>query len=472
MKPLRKCVRVNTLKCSVEDFTKYAKAREWELKPIPWCREGFFIDREDRSEALGKDLLHILGGFYIQEASSMLPPTLLSAKPEEVVLDMSAAPGSKTTQLSAVMQNTGVLMANDVQEKRLWALLNNTQRCGLLNVLVTRKVGQWFAGNMTGMFHRVLCDAPCTAQGTARKDSDALTYCSLENIGKMAKLQRELLESAIHACAIGGTIVYSTCTLTPEENEGVIRSILNKFCDQIIVDSIEEDDDLCIEKNILKQAISDSHVVQEKMDEEEGKKTVRFSALRLWPQTFDTEGFFAVRLKKIAPTRERASWEKKPHQYSVVQKRKMVDLASQLHARYGTSFFHDDEILIESREQLFVVSEKLLRLNLPLVLYYTGLPFGKIADRDGGMRLSHDILTLRGHEATKNVYHLNEEEVRTTLSGGTLHPTHHDCTDGDVILRYHDPSLSVPLTIGKGMLKDGSILNRLPRDMVQLFAGR
>ncbi len=471
-KPLRKCVRVNTLKCSVEDFQKYAKAHGWELEPIPWCTEGFFIDREDRSSPLGKDLLHILGGFYIQEASSMLPPTLLAVEPHETVLDMSAAPGSKTTQLAAVMHNTGTLVANDVQEKRLWALLNNTQRCGLLNVLVTRKVGQWFAGNMTGMFDRVLCDAPCTAQGTARKDSDALTYCSLENIGKMAKVQRELLESAIHACRVGGTIVYSTCTLTPEENEGVIRSILNKFCDQVIVDAIENDEDLAIDQSILQKAIADSHRVQEMMDTEEGTKTPRFSALRLWPQTFDTEGFFAVRLKKVARTKERAEWEKKPHQYAVLPNRRMDDLASQLMSRYGTAFFHDDEVLIESREQLFVVPKKLLTFKLPLVPYYTGLPFGKLADRDGGVRLSHDILTLRGGEAVKNTYTLSEDEVRTFLSGGTLTPINHDCTDGDILLRFDHASLSSPLTIGKGMLKDGSILNRLPRDMVQLFAGR
>jgi 16S rRNA (cytosine1407-C5)-methyltransferase len=246
---------------------------------------------------------------------------------------------------------------------------------------------------------------------------------------------------------------------------------LNKFCDQIIVDSIEEDEHLDIDKKILTKAREDSHIVQDSLNTEEGQKMPYFSALRLWPQTFDTEGFFAVRLKKIARTKERALWEKKPHHHEVISNHRMQDIASQLKNRYGTSFFHDDEALIESREQLFV-PKKLLTFKLPLVPYYTGLPFGKLADRDGGVRLSHDILTLRGGEATQNVYSASEDEVRTFLSGGTLIPTNHDCTDGDILLRYHHASLSSPLTIGKGMLKDGCILNRLPRDMVQLFAGR
>ena len=247
-KPLRKSIRVNTLKCTVEEVKAWAKGKNWTLEPVPWCSEGFYIDRVDREEALGKDLLHLFGCFYMQEAASMLPVALLDPKPGEVILDMSAAPGSKTTQIAAKMGSPspfgggdrggggkGVLIANDVQEKRIWSLITNLQRSGVMNEVVTRKVGQWFAGNMTERFDRVLCDAPCTAQGTVRKDTDSLDYCSMDNIGKMAKLQRELLESAVHACKVGGRIVYSTCTLTPEENEEVVLSILNKFSTQLVL---------------------------------------------------------------------------------------------------------------------------------------------------------------------------------------------------------------------------------------------
>src|SRR3990167_11054259 len=177
--------------------------------------------------------MHLMGAFYVQEAASMLPVALLDPKPGERILDMSAAPGSKTTQIAAKMQGRGVLIANDIQEKRLWTLKSALHRSGVTNVIVTKKGGQWFGKHMTERFNRVLCDVPCTAQGTVRKDSDALNYFGQENIEKMARLQGQLLEAAIHAAKVGGRIVYSTCTLTPEENEGTVLSVLEKYHDQL-----------------------------------------------------------------------------------------------------------------------------------------------------------------------------------------------------------------------------------------------
>ncbi len=287
-RPLRKCLRVNTLKTSIEKVKQWGDRKGWKLESVPWCPEGFFIDREDRSEALGRDLLHLVGHFYMQEASSMLPVSLLAPKPEESVLDMSAAPGSKTSQSAALMNNTGVIIGNDVQENRLWTLKTALHRLGVLNVIVTKKVGQWFAKHMTDRFDAVLCDAPCTAQGTARKDSDALKYCSLENIKKMSRLQFQLLSAAIHTAKVGGRIVYSTCTLTPEENEGVIWLILNTFGDQV-----EVLDPGLADNFDYKIAINDSHIVQKAIGVPDDRL---FPALRLWPQTYDTEGFFSVLL--------------------------------------------------------------------------------------------------------------------------------------------------------------------------------
>ena len=292
-RPLRKSKRVNTLKTSVESFKKWGKEKGWVMEQIPWCPEGFFIDRENREEALGKDLLHLMGHSYMQEAASMLPVMLLNPQPGNFILDMSAAPGSKTTQAAALMKSKGVIIANDVQEKRLWTLKSSLFRLGVTNAVVTKKVGQWFSKHMTERFDCVLCDAPCTAQGTSRKDSDALMYCSADNIGKMAKLQRELLEAAIHAAKVGGVVVYSTCTLTPEENEEVVQSLLNKFSDQLEV--IPPAENLGLQKGI-----EDSQIVQKSLG-----ITKLFPSVRLWPQTYDTEGFFAVAFRKKARTKDK-----------------------------------------------------------------------------------------------------------------------------------------------------------------------
>ena len=213
-KPLRKSLRVNTLKSSLEEVKKWGEKQGWKLNPVPWCREGFFVERTDE-KALGKDLLHQLGAIYLQEAASMLPVELLDPKPGEEILDLCAAPGSKTTQIAAKMENTGVIVANDVQEKRLWTLHAALQRAGILNTILTSKNGEWFGGHLTECFDRVLCDAPCSAQGIARKDPDALKLGTPKHIEKLKQMQLKLLEAAIHATKIGGRIVYSTCTLTP-----------------------------------------------------------------------------------------------------------------------------------------------------------------------------------------------------------------------------------------------------------------
>ena len=171
-RPLRPSLRVNLLKTSVQAFKERADKRRWKLEQVPWCNEGFFVEAA-KNETIGRDLLHRIGYFYIQEAASMLPVALLDPKPGEKILDLCAAPGSKTTQIASKMQGKGVVVANDVQEKRLWVLRSSLQRSGVTNAIVTKRVGQGFA-KWTEQFDRVLCDAPCTALGTSRKDSDAI----------------------------------------------------------------------------------------------------------------------------------------------------------------------------------------------------------------------------------------------------------------------------------------------------------
>ncbi len=513
LKPLRKSLRVNTLKCSVEELKKWGASKHWQLEPVPWCKEAFFIDRPsfrelrsagrvDREEALGKDLLHLLGYFYMQEAASMLPVTLLDPEPGDRVLDMSAAPGSKTTQIAdalfpsspspfprggkgsnsplpsgegcpsvsegGVREVGGLLIANDVQEKRIWGMLSNLQRCGVINVIVTKKVGQWFAGNMTEVFDRVLCDAPCTAQGTVRKDSDALTYCSIDNIGKMAKLQRELLESAVHACKVGGRIVYSTCTLTPEENEDVVLSILNKFSDQLeVIDP--SDNELKIEKGKLKIAIEDSIRVQQSLKNNFQFSTFNFPFLRLWPQTYDTEGFFCAVLRKKAPTRQKSWKDQELHRWSLVANARMKEAKNRLEDWFGSSFMRDDEVLVESKEQMMIVPQAAIDLKLPVNPYLAGLPFAKLTNH-GLPRLSHEMATLRGREATKQVIVLSEDEMRQSLKGVNVRFDQASVRDGDALLAIDSPALGRPAIFGRGMLKQGTILNRLPREVVRMFA--
>ncbi len=364
VKPLRKSKRVNLLKSSINKFEQWAKEKEWSISQIPWCPEGFFVDREDRSVPLGKDLLHFLGHTYMQEAASMLPVALLDPQPEDIVFDMSSAPGSKTTHMASRMGNDGVIIANDSSEKRLWALASNLQRCGVMNTIIVQKVGQWYAKHMTERFTKVLCDAPCTAQGTSRKDADALRYCSDDNIMKMSRLQTQLLESAIHTAKTGGRIVYSTCTLTPEENEGVVRSIMNKFCDQLVI----VDPSSLFPS--LKQSVDDSIRVQKHL----GFETI-YPCARLWPQTYDTEGFFCAVFKKKVPTMMPTRMDALPRREAIVSRVQMKKMKNALEEWYGSPFFHEKDMLIETTKQISVTTQKVLSFPLALRNTLMGMPF-------------------------------------------------------------------------------------------------
>lgn len=457
-RPLRKSVRVNTLKISVEDFLAYGKKKGWELTPVPWCKEAFFIDRENREEALGRDELHLLGGFYMQESASMLPAELLGAQSGETILDMSAAPGSKTTEIGAKMQGRGVILANDIQEKRLWTLKNAIHRSGVINVIVTKKVGQWFAKHMTERFDRVLCDAPCTAQGTVRKDSDALRYCSIESIEKMSRLQYQLLESAIHAAKVGGTIVYSTCTLTPEENEGVILQMLERFPDQIeIIDprtlNIAPD-------GYWDKAIDDSIVVQGSFPKPHPGTGAAggLPLLRLWPQTYDTEGFFSAVLRKTAPTKNVEPMERVHFQEVELPRSRRQEIENIMMDVYGTPFISENERIFERGEMLLLSNEDVAHFHLPLQDYSLGIPFGKRL-KDGRVLIDHEVATLRGHLATKNVFVVSDDQLEKLLSGQDI-----DCPAdlrGHIIIKHHHR------TIGLSLAKEGHLKNNLPRSMVR-----
>jgi len=452
-RPLRKSVRVNTIKSTVEEFKQWAEEKKWMLTPVPWSKEAFFIDREDRTNALGKDLMHLMGHFYMQEAASMLPVELLQPKPGEAILDMSAAPGSKTTQIADKLSGRGVVLANDVQEKRLWTLKTALHRLGVSNVIVTKKVGQWFAKHMNERFDCVLCDAPCTAEGTARKDSDALRYCSLENTQRMASLQHSLIESAVHAAKVGGRIVYSTCTLSPEENEGVIMDILRKFPDQLEV--IDPRTLNMAPDGYWDKAIADSAKVQEAHF---GTTEKPLPLLRLWPQTYDTEGFFSAVLLKKATTKPKEKMIMVEFQEKDLSKRKKEEIIASMTQRYGIGFVGEEDRLFMRGEHILVTNSDTAYFEIPVENYALGLPFGKTL-KDGRILLVHEMATLKGHLATKNVFDVDDAVLADLLSAKDV-----DCPadlDGHVIIRYRN------MGIGLGLAKNGRLKNNIPRSIVQ-----
>ncbi len=278
---LRRCIRVNTLKMSIIDLRK--RIIDWELTQIPWCKEGFWIEHKGIGEAKRRDVgnlvEHNLGYFYVQEAVSMIPPIVLDPKPGERVLDMCAAPGSKASQIAQYMQNKGVLVANDYTGIRLAPLGINLQRCGVSNCIVTRMHGQGFKNFE---FDKILVDAPCSGTGTIRKSLKTLRIWNPVMVKRLAGTQKQLIETGFNNLKEGGTLVYSTCSLEPEEDEGVVDFLLNKY-DNAKLEEIEID--IKRGKPILE--------FEDKKYSSEVKK-----CLRIWPQDNNTEGFFVAKIRK------------------------------------------------------------------------------------------------------------------------------------------------------------------------------
>ncbi len=214
-------LRVNTLKISVEEFRKL---NIFDLgENVPWCPQSFFLPGTQR---LGQHPFHAAGLYYLQDPSAMLPAQLLAPKPGEWVLDLSAAPGGKTTQLAALMQGKGLLVANEIKNKRIGHLIQNVERWGAGNVLVTNETPERLADTFGAVFDAVLVDAPCSGEGMFRKDQGARAGWTQQMVEGCAVRQRNILAIAAKLVRPGGRLLYSTCTFSPEEDEGVIDELL------------------------------------------------------------------------------------------------------------------------------------------------------------------------------------------------------------------------------------------------------
>ncbi|WP_244362616.1 16S rRNA (cytosine(1407)-C(5))-methyltransferase RsmF [Thermus brockianus] len=214
-------LRVNTLKLSPEDFLRISP---WPLRPIPWCPEGFYYPEESRP---GPHPFFYAGLYYIQEPSAQAVGVLLDPKPGERVLDLAAAPGGKTTHLAARMRGEGLLLANEVDGKRVRGLLENVERWGA-RLGVVQAPPRALAEAFGAYFHRVLLDAPCSGEGMFRKDADAIRHWGPSAPKRASEVQKALLAQAARLVGPGGVLVYSTCTFAPEENEGVVAHFLKE----------------------------------------------------------------------------------------------------------------------------------------------------------------------------------------------------------------------------------------------------
>jgi len=220
-RPLPGSCRINTLKIERDALLGRLEEKGVLCRAFDWYPLGLKLD----IESPGKMVENLLGYIHIQEELSMVPPLVLDPQPGETVLDLCASPGSKTTQISQMMNNRGLVIANEPSLDRVAPLRANCERLGVLNVAITRYDGRIFP---RGPFDRILVDAPCSSEGRERRGPGTISRSSRTKSLELQKLQIRLLQNAVRLAKPGGVVVYSTCTYAPEENELVVNAVLDE----------------------------------------------------------------------------------------------------------------------------------------------------------------------------------------------------------------------------------------------------
>jgi len=242
-RPLKKTIKVLSSRMDIEAFVAMTKERGWTLTPTQFSAfsDMFYIDREDLTLPLGKTFLHLLGFFYMQELAASTSPHFMDIPDNGLILDMCASPGGKTVQLADYAltdsKNT-LIVANEFNAKRIPPLGSNLTRTGIYNTVITKYNGAMFGTNYPELFDAILLDAPCSGEGTGFKSDSAFKRRKQSTVDKIARTQQMLLISAVKACKPWWSIVYSTCTLNPIENEKNIQDILAKYGDILELEQI------------------------------------------------------------------------------------------------------------------------------------------------------------------------------------------------------------------------------------------
>ena len=278
----RSFIRCNSLKISPENLLIRLKKKWQVIQPYSAYPEIMLIESDLGPGELGNSIEHLLGYYYVQEVCSMMSVIALDPKPGEIILDLCASPGSKTTQIAAKMENCGTLIANDLKMDRIMILSANLERCGVTNNIVTRGDAIAICSKMQrlGMkFDRILLDAPCSGEGTLRSSPKTFLMWNEKVVEKFSRQQKKLLAFALKCLKVGGTLVYSTCTHAPEEDESVLDFAVKNF-------------NVKIEQ--INLPIKCRPGVTEWYNEKYSPEVTK--GCRIYPQDNDSEGFFVSKM--------------------------------------------------------------------------------------------------------------------------------------------------------------------------------
>jgi 16S rRNA (cytosine1407-C5)-methyltransferase len=395
------------------------------------------IEGNDR---IGKTIEHVLGFYYIQSLSSMLPALVLNPTKADTVMDLCGAPGSKSTQLAEIMNNRGTLIVNEIDNERIKALVFNLERMNVINASVIHSKGEVLSKIYEDHFTKVLVDAPCSGLGIIQKKGEVSNWWSLDHVDRLQQLQLRLLIAAIKMAKVGAEIVYSTCTLSIEENELVIDKILEKYPVELL------------EVNLpipSRQAFTE---FEGKRFNPELKK-----AIRILPWEIDSDGFFLVRMRKVDSTESTEKDETRQSETRIVKSnhKEIQPYLNYISDHFGVaSNVLDDYKYIFRGKDIYFVIKDWEDENIGL-FNRIGLKLGTLDKKD---RITFNSQAAQALERfiTKFIYTLqNDDELLKYLTGWTIKNI--EIPIGQYVIKYNDWVLGSAV-----MTKDG-LKSRFPR---------
>ena len=427
-------IRINTLKIRVKEFEK--KLNRWgqNYKKIDFQPTGLILG-EDKIP-LSHTLDYFCGNFYYQGVSSQIPVELLDIKPGEVVLDMAAAPGSKSCQILNKLNHRGYLVINDSSFKRLQPLNVNVQRSGATNYYIINTWGEQLGQKYHDTFDKVLVDAPCTALGTlATSKNEIANWWSFEKLKKLTQSQYALLVAGLKALKVGGELVYSTCSFAPEENEIIIQKVLESYPAKIV----------SLPKK-LQNIFSPGLASYNKVTFSENMQ----NAIRVYPHKHGFEGFFAIKLRKTD---------------TIKNKNQNTNLKTKKLLKWNEPLISD--ILIELSETWGIEETKwknykyyLTKTRIWIVGEIDAIPINNfvcsgvlLAEKKlSGWKLFNNSVTFFNSRITKRTIELKDEELKLLFKNGEI--SFNGFGNGYYVLtRKQNPFASVYIENGKMRIK-------------------
>lgn len=421
-------LRRNPLKAEKEAF----EMLPFGLKKVLWAQEGYYYDESTRP---GRNPYHEAGAYYIQEPSAMAVAELLDAKPGDKILDLCAAPGGKSTQIAGKMNGQGLLVSNEINPQRAKILSQNIERMGIRNAVVVNHDSKDLRERFPAFFDKILVDAPCSGEGMFRKDENAVNEWSMENVKMCSSRQREILENAAAMLVPGGTLVYSTCTFSPEENEETIAGF------------VAEHDEFIIEDCEFYEGFDHGHPEWVTAgDSADIDKTIR-----LWPHMLGGEGHYAAKLKK--KTGENISYQPGEN----FQKKTDLTLYKEFENQYLKDFNIDGDYVLFG-DRLCIVPKIMPSLK-GLKVVRPGLELGEYKRKR--FEPAHALAMALKADEVLNVYNMNQDEAARYIHGETIVSDGEDSgkIKGWMLMQVDGYS------IGWGKCSNGVIKNHYPKGL-------